>query len=318
MSEEVVSAAFAADPQARHRGHHRPGGPADEDGARPGFELTLFEKRIQGVAVRLRRTRSTTSRGILDLYRAGQGQAGRADHHPVHPRPGQPGLRGHDGGPQHPRRHHPRALSTRPGGYAPRTLFGAASWGRRPRGLDFAFPHGEEAALVSDPPHTGYWLGVHHIALTIPPGAEAQVRAFYGDLLGMTEVDAPDADAGGCHFRSGDLEFDFDVEAGTRTPRRAHPGTLVADIDALAARLTAAGHPHRVGPQVPRLPPLLHPRPARQPAGVPPAAPGHLAASPLAGGTVSERCASVRAERLAAEVWRGTRRRERAAWRARG
>jgi catechol 2,3-dioxygenase-like lactoylglutathione lyase family enzyme len=61
----------------------------------------------------------------------------------------------------------------------------------------------------------------------------------------MTEVDAPAEGSaaegeGGCHFRSGDVEFDFDVEAGARTPRRAHPGALVADIDALAARL--AGH----------------------------------------------------------------------------
>jgi catechol 2,3-dioxygenase-like lactoylglutathione lyase family enzyme len=75
----------------------------------------------------------------------------------------------------------------------------------------------------------------------MPPGAQAQVRAFYGDLLGMTEVEVPDSGAGGCHFRSGDLEFAFDVEAGTRSPRRAHPGALVPDIDALAARLTGAG-----------------------------------------------------------------------------
>jgi catechol 2,3-dioxygenase-like lactoylglutathione lyase family enzyme len=90
--------------------------------------------------------------------------------------------------------------------------------------------------------HDGYRQGVHHIALTIPPGAESQVRAFYGGVLGMTEVneEVPAPASGGCHFRSGDLEFDFDVERGVRLPRRAHPGTLVADIDALAARL--AGH----------------------------------------------------------------------------
>jgi catechol 2,3-dioxygenase-like lactoylglutathione lyase family enzyme len=82
---------------------------------------------------------------------------------------------------------------------------------------------------------------VHHIALTIPPGAQAQVRAFYGELLGMTEVDGPDSSADSCHFRTGDLEFDFDVDAGLRAPRRAHPGALVPDIDALASRLTQAG-----------------------------------------------------------------------------
>jgi len=89
--------------------------------------------------------------------------------------------------------------------------------------------------------HTGYWQGVHHIALTIPAGAEPQVRAFYGGVLGMTEVD--DGGPGGCHFRSGDLEFDFDVDldAYAPIPRQAHPGTVVADLDALAARLAEKG-----------------------------------------------------------------------------
>jgi catechol 2,3-dioxygenase-like lactoylglutathione lyase family enzyme len=81
---------------------------------------------------------------------------------------------------------------------------------------------------------------VHHIALTIPPGTQAQVRAFYGGILGMTEI-ARTQDEGGCHFRSGDMEFDFDVELGTLIPRQAHPGTLVPDIDALAARLAEQG-----------------------------------------------------------------------------
>ena len=93
--------------------------------------------------------------------------------------------------------------------------------------------------------HTGYWQGVHHIALTIPPGAQSRVRAFYGGILGMTEVDGTSsADGqGGCQFRSGDLEFDFDVDLAAHAPypRHAHPGTLVADIDAFAARLAEQG-----------------------------------------------------------------------------
>jgi catechol 2,3-dioxygenase-like lactoylglutathione lyase family enzyme len=101
--------------------------------------------------------------------------------------------------------------------------------------------------MTSESAHTGYWQGMHHIALTIPPGAEPQVRAFYGGILGMTEVDDPsrgDGD-GGCQFRSGDLEFDFDVDlsAAVPCPRDAHPGTVVADIDALAARLADQGVP---------------------------------------------------------------------------
>jgi catechol 2,3-dioxygenase-like lactoylglutathione lyase family enzyme len=96
--------------------------------------------------------------------------------------------------------------------------------------------------VASESARTGYSQGVHRIALTIPPGAEPQVRAFYGGILGMTEVEEPHAgEDQGCHFRTGDLEFDFDVEFGTRVPRQAHPGTLVADIDALAARLAEQG-----------------------------------------------------------------------------
>jgi hypothetical protein len=61
----------------------------------------------------------------------------------------------------------------------------------------------------------------------------------------MTEVDdAGSADErGGCQFRSGDLEFDFDVDlsAPAPCPRQAHPGAVVADIDALAARLAEQG-----------------------------------------------------------------------------
>jgi catechol 2,3-dioxygenase-like lactoylglutathione lyase family enzyme len=97
--------------------------------------------------------------------------------------------------------------------------------------------------MESETAHDGYRQGVHHIALTIPPGAEPQVRAFYGGVLGMTEIDGGTAAraAGGCRFRHGDLEFDFDVELGTRIIRQAHPGTLVGDIDALAARLAEQG-----------------------------------------------------------------------------
>jgi catechol 2,3-dioxygenase-like lactoylglutathione lyase family enzyme len=89
----------------------------------------------------------------------------------------------------------------------------------------------------------GYRKGVHHITLQIPPGTEPQVRAFYGGVLGMTEVKESSSGEGGCQFRQGDLEFDFDVDATARvpSPRNAHPGTLVDDIDALAARLAEQG-----------------------------------------------------------------------------
>jgi catechol 2,3-dioxygenase-like lactoylglutathione lyase family enzyme len=85
--------------------------------------------------------------------------------------------------------------------------------------------------------------GLHHAQLAMPAGAEPAVRAFYGGILGMTELDKPPvlAARGGCWFRSGALELHLGVERDFRPARKAHPGMLVSDIDALAARLTASG-----------------------------------------------------------------------------
>ncbi|PWK82610.1 hypothetical protein C8D88_113203 [Lentzea atacamensis] len=42
-------------------------------------------------------------------------------------------------------------------------------------------------------------------------------------------------------MRSGSLEIHLGVEAEFRPARKAHPGILVGDLDALAERLAAAG-----------------------------------------------------------------------------
>jgi catechol 2,3-dioxygenase-like lactoylglutathione lyase family enzyme len=85
--------------------------------------------------------------------------------------------------------------------------------------------------------------GLHHTQLAMPAGAEPEVRAFYAGILGMTELDKPPvlAARGGCWFRSGALELHLGVERDFSPARKAHPGILVSDIDALAARLTASG-----------------------------------------------------------------------------
>lgn len=36
-------------------------------------------------------------------------------------------------------------------------------------------------------------IGFHHAQITIPKGAEAQARAFYCTLLGLTETEKPDS-----------------------------------------------------------------------------------------------------------------------------
>ena len=87
-------------------------------------------------------------------------------------------------------------------------------------------------------------LRLDHVQLAIPAGAEAACRAFYVGVLGMTELQKPPelAKRGGLWVRSGDVEIHLGVEADFRPARKAHPGIVVADVDALAARLAAAGH----------------------------------------------------------------------------
>jgi catechol 2,3-dioxygenase-like lactoylglutathione lyase family enzyme len=85
--------------------------------------------------------------------------------------------------------------------------------------------------------------GLHHVQVAIPPGGEPQARTFYGDVLGMTEVAKPPALAarGGAWFRSGAAELHLGVDEPFRPAAKAHPAFAVTDLDAMAARLAAAG-----------------------------------------------------------------------------
>ncbi|ARQ72264.1 glyoxalase [Streptomyces marincola] len=90
----------------------------------------------------------------------------------------------------------------------------------------------------------GYSLdGLHHVQLAIPPGAEDSCREFWGDVLGMTELEKPPvlAARGGCWFRGGGLEVHLGVEEDFRPNRKAHPEILVNSLQALAKRLEDKG-----------------------------------------------------------------------------
>ncbi|AOP45452.1 VOC family protein [Streptomyces lydicus] len=86
--------------------------------------------------------------------------------------------------------------------------------------------------------------GLDHVQLAAPPGTEDALRAYYGDLLGMTELPKPPALAAqGCWFEAGTAQLHLGTDPSFRPARKAHPGLRVTDIDALATRLTAAGAP---------------------------------------------------------------------------
>jgi catechol 2,3-dioxygenase-like lactoylglutathione lyase family enzyme len=74
-----------------------------------------------------------------------------------------------------------------------------------------------------------------HVQLAAPPGCEAEARRFFGELLGMREVEKPPALAarGGVWFE----HLHIGVEESFRPARKAHPAFAVDDLDALASRL---------------------------------------------------------------------------------
>ncbi|MFY0406793.1 VOC family protein [Solicola sp. PLA-1-18] len=97
----------------------------------------------------------------------------------------------------------------------------------------------------ADPPATtDHRFGLHHVQLAIPPGGEDASRDFFVGVLGMTEVTKPSrlAARGGLWVRADALEIHLGVEEGFAPQRKAHPGILVADLDAVARDLEAADH----------------------------------------------------------------------------
>lgn len=82
-----------------------------------------------------------------------------------------------------------------------------------------------------------------HVQLAMPPGGEPQATRFFVDLLGMTEVEKPQAlrSRGGCWFCSGSTQLHIGVEAEFSPQRKAHPAFCVTDLDSLAEQLVAAG-----------------------------------------------------------------------------
>ena len=89
------------------------------------------------------------------------------------------------------------------------------------------------------------FIGFHHVQLAMPAGEEMAARAFYGAVLGMTEIGKPPglAARGGVWFRQGDLELHLGVQRPFRPARKAHPAFLVSDLQDIIRRLQAAGYP---------------------------------------------------------------------------
>lgn len=92
---------------------------------------------------------------------------------------------------------------------------------------------------------------IDHVLLAMPPGKEAEARAFYQGVLGIPELVKPAnvAVRGGCWFGEGALKIHLGVEKDFRPARKAHPALIVTDVRAMACKVAAAGF--RVAEDVP-------------------------------------------------------------------
>lgn len=91
-------------------------------------------------------------------------------------------------------------------------------------------------------------LGIDHVQLGAPPGCEAEARRFFGEVLGLAEVEKPPALAarGGVWFRIAECQqIHVGVEGRFSPASKAHPALLVepSRLRGLAERLLAEGAP---------------------------------------------------------------------------
>jgi catechol 2,3-dioxygenase-like lactoylglutathione lyase family enzyme len=97
---------------------------------------------------------------------------------------------------------------------------------------------------VPNPSHPSPIMRINHVQITIPNGAEETARAFYCGVLGLTEIDKPEAlrSRGGLWLAVGDQQIHIGTESGVdRTMTKAHVAYEVDDIAAVRGRLEHNG-----------------------------------------------------------------------------
>jgi catechol 2,3-dioxygenase-like lactoylglutathione lyase family enzyme len=77
-------------------------------------------------------------------------------------------------------------------------------------------------------------VGIHHIQITIPRGAEERARDFYCGVLGLPEIAKPEAleGRGGFWLQVGDRQVHVGTEDGVdRARTKAHVAYQVDDLE---------------------------------------------------------------------------------------
>jgi catechol 2,3-dioxygenase-like lactoylglutathione lyase family enzyme len=88
-------------------------------------------------------------------------------------------------------------------------------------------------------------LGIDHCQLAAPAGCEPEARRFFGELLGLSELEKPAAlaERGGVWFAAGAQQLHVGVDREFSPAVKAHPALRVrpGELETLAERLLAAG-----------------------------------------------------------------------------
>jgi catechol 2,3-dioxygenase-like lactoylglutathione lyase family enzyme len=87
--------------------------------------------------------------------------------------------------------------------------------------------------------------GIHHVQLCAPADSEAAARQFYGELLGLLEIEKPRelSKRGGVWFELGDgRQVHIGAEHGFLPSRKAHTAFVVAGLAVLREKLERAGY----------------------------------------------------------------------------
>jgi catechol 2,3-dioxygenase-like lactoylglutathione lyase family enzyme len=96
-------------------------------------------------------------------------------------------------------------------------------------------------------------ISLHHAQVFYPPGEEARARKFYGETLGLEELERPTTlrDRAGIWYAAppGHVHLSADRELGLH-PRR-HFALRVDDLEATVAKLRASGARFEDADQIP-------------------------------------------------------------------
>jgi catechol 2,3-dioxygenase-like lactoylglutathione lyase family enzyme len=79
--------------------------------------------------------------------------------------------------------------------------------------------------------------------VAIPPQREEEARHFYGELLGLSELQKPETlrDRGGLWFDAGNVQLHLGVDRDFRPAAKVHVAIAVEEIETVRERLADAG-----------------------------------------------------------------------------